>query len=154
MCVGGLPSAASSPPGLDVCGSWASLWSCTRGGLRCSYLSVWGPALGRQLWVHSAGGLVWGEARLPHHGLGRRGFRVSFSYLRHSVCNKCHIAKVRDPGVFVGGEAVRLCARARMLVQEAAHTCPASEQEGAHRLPIQPAFRNDRLCGEGQKPTR
>ena len=93
MCVGDLPSAASSPPGLDVCGSWASLGSCTRGGLRCSYLSVWGPALGRRLWVHSAGGLVWGEARLPHRGLGRRRFWVSFSYLRHSVCNKCRIAQ-------------------------------------------------------------
>lgn len=58
---------SSFPPGLGLCWNWASLGSCTCGGLRCSYLSAWGPSVLSWLrWACSAGGLARGEERLPY----------------------------------------------------------------------------------------
>lgn len=52
-------------PGLGLCRNWASLGSCSCGGLRYSYLSAWALRHRQLLLAPSAGGLVWSEERPP-----------------------------------------------------------------------------------------
>ena len=136
----------SSPPGPDLQANQAGLGSCTCGGLRCSYLSAWGPLPLAGCFGAVVPGAWRGVRRdcpVPHRSQGRRGFWVSFSYLRCSVCNKCPIAKVSRPWCVFGGEVfvcvcVCVCSDVR---RQHTHTCPAaSGQEGAHTLPVQLSF--------------